>query len=102
MKNRKQKVVQPKKILVLQEETNINPSSGFNYKQTSGHTKMSTNCTIHSSVGPHPTIQKSQKNKKNSHSASKDNTSQPLREHSAKSNIKLKCLNMGLGVDFEG
>lgn len=62
---------------------------------------MSTNCTIHSSVGVHPTTQKNHKNKKNSHSASKDNPNTASRELSAKANIKLRGVNVGLGGSCE-
>jgi len=71
MKNRKQKQSQPKKVILHSEEhthTNIiNPGC----KQVSGHTKISTNCTIHSTTATHTGIDRKQKNKKNGISSSK-------------------------------
>lgn len=64
MKNRKQKQVQSKKPTHNLDETNTNQFSSSNAKQLSGHTKVSTNCTIHSSVLTHLNTEKKMKGKK--------------------------------------
>jgi hypothetical protein len=53
MKNRKQKLSQPKKILINAYESSNISNIKSTSKHVSGHTKISTNCTINSLiVGP--------------------------------------------------
>ena len=65
MKNRRQKQITHKKTNITIEEMQHVEMSTNSGKNPSNHTKISTNCTIHSTVGGCPTKEKRQKSKKN-------------------------------------
>ena len=100
MKNRKQKPVQSKKQTHNLDETGNNHFSITNVKQSSGHTKVSTNCTIHSSVPAHLNIEKKMKGKKIVISAVKQNSGDNKKgQLSSKSNRKWKLLEIPLNAE---
>ena len=66
MKNRKVKVSQPKRVNIFHEDLNNNQINTTQYKHPSTHTKISTNCTIHTTIAGQPPNDKRSKNKKNS------------------------------------
>ena len=71
MKQRKQKVHGNKKAQITFEETRHYEMSELGMKNPSGHTKLSTNWTIHSNAGSHPPHEKRSKSKKNGRSGTK-------------------------------
>jgi len=71
MKSRKQKQSQPKKVTLLSEEHAPTHIISTGYKHISGHTKISTNCTIHSIAATHTGNDRKPKTKKNGLNSSK-------------------------------
>jgi len=99
MKNRKQKPFQPKKIVHNLDETANNHFSISTTKQFSGHTKVSTNCTINSSVPAHLIANKKMKGKKINSPAYRQNPVELKKgQLSSKSNRKWKVLDIPLNV----
>jgi len=101
MKNRKQKQIPPKRHHNVLEEMQHSEVSTNNGKNPSSHTKISTNCTIHSTVGLHPTPEKRTRSRKNGKSSTKENTSEapsiPLRSKSGQK-VKKYDLPLDIGV----
>jgi len=67
MKTTKQKKSQPKKVLLGVEDSQVVGVCQYGGKQMSGHTKISTNCTIYSNSRPVNPVDKSKKSKKSVH-----------------------------------
>lgn len=100
MKNRRQKAVQPKRVNLSNEEQVPGEFSSSIPKNTSTHTKISTNCTIHSTLAVHPNSHKRSRNKKIDKSVTKENVSECYQGHSnSKSGRKSKKYELLLDKD---
>lgn len=99
MKNRRQRQIGSKRPQNILEEVQHGEMSTSNCKNASSHTKISTNCTIPSTVGLHPTPEKRTRNRKNGKSSTKENPSEgpSLHQHS-KSGRKVKKYDVPLNL----
>lgn len=97
MRGRKQKQSAPKKVTITSGEGFSSHFAYNNAKQVSGHTKISTNCTIHSSATGQAAIDRKHKNKKNGVLLGKQDTSEAARPlPTSKSTKKLRLLELPL------
>lgn len=71
MKSRKQKLSHPKRTVLMVEELQPTELNNLSGKVTSSHTKISTNCTIHSTAAIHPAPDKRARSRRNVKNASK-------------------------------